>query len=197
MNAALETLNEVSVEIAAQPGGVGVKKGFKFKNPFATIREQDKLWDDDHYASRLTTDRVRELLSHHMKRLLGWNNENRRRVCVIIDDLDRCDPASALKLLEGIKIHLSLPECVFVLGVNLRQIERAIAPHLPGAKEKKEGSPNDDLADAESRAEGAEYLDCRMDGRCSTTSLPTPTSVRSIRSAGSIICAPSRTMLRK
>ncbi|HEV7404196.1 MAG TPA: P-loop NTPase fold protein [Chthoniobacteraceae bacterium] len=156
---ALETVSEVTCEIAAQPVGVGVKKSFKFKNPFTTLREQQKLWDDAHFSARLTTDRVRDLLSGAMKKLLGWNPENRRRVCVIIDDLDRCDPPSALKLLEGIKIHLSLPECVFVLGVNLRQIERAIAPHLPGAKEKKQTTEDYEQADAELRAEGAEYLE--------------------------------------
>jgi hypothetical protein len=49
---------------------------------------------------------------------------------------NRCDPAAALRLLEGSKIHLSLPQCVFVLGVNVRQLEQAIAPLLPGADEK-------------------------------------------------------------
>jgi len=108
-----------------------------------------KAWDEEHLHGRLTTDHIRRQLKDAIYRLLGSNERN--RVCVIIDDLDRCDPAAAFRLLEGIKIHLSLPQCVFVLGINLRQIEQAIAPLLPGA-DTKDGP-------SEKRAEAAEYLE--------------------------------------
>lgn len=52
-----------------------------------------------------------------------------------------------MKLLEGIKIHLALPQCVFVLGVNVLQLQRALAPQLPGASESNP------------QAEAAEYLE--------------------------------------
>ncbi|MEU4563070.1 P-loop NTPase fold protein [Actinoplanes sp. NPDC023936] len=45
------------------------------------------------------------------------------RVVILIDDLDRCFPDQAIRLLESIKLVLSQPEFVFVLGVSRRVIE--------------------------------------------------------------------------
>lgn len=45
-----------------------------------------------------------------------------RRIVVFVDDLDRCFPARALALLEGIKLVLSQPGFVFVLGLDRRTI---------------------------------------------------------------------------
>lgn len=50
---------------------------------------------------------------------LGKNH----RIVVIIDDLDRCFPDLAIKLLESIKLVLSQPGFIFILGVSRRVIE--------------------------------------------------------------------------
>lgn len=144
-------VDEVSVELDAAPLGIGGKGGVKLKNPVYKVHEAVEDWEKERLSSRLTSDHARGLLTDAIKQLLGGTDKDQRRVCVIIDDLDRCDPAAALKLLEGIRIHLSLPRCVFVLGVNIYQIQRALAPLLPGATEK--ANP------AEQRAEAAEYLE--------------------------------------
>ncbi len=48
-------------------------------------------------------------------------------VFIIIDELDRCRPSYAIKLLEELKHLFSVPGVVFVLGVNSTQLSRAIA----------------------------------------------------------------------
>jgi hypothetical protein len=49
--------------------------------------------------------------------------ENDIRVVIIIDDLDRCFPDQAIRLLESIKLVLAQPGFIFVLGVARQVIE--------------------------------------------------------------------------
>lgn len=63
--------------------------------------------------------------------------QKRAPVYIIIDELDRCRPSYAIKLLEEIKHLFSVSEVVFVLGMNARQLGHAVSG-LYG--EKFEGS---------------------------------------------------------
>lgn len=51
---------------------------------------------------------------------------NKNPVIVFIDELDRCRPLYAILLLERIKHLLSLPNLIFVLGIDRRQLANAI-----------------------------------------------------------------------
>jgi energy-coupling factor transporter ATP-binding protein EcfA2 len=50
-----------------------------------------------------------------------------RKLCVLIDDLDRCLPESALEVFEAIKLFLDAPECVYVLALDREVIRRGLA----------------------------------------------------------------------
>jgi KAP family P-loop domain len=117
------------------------------------IQEAGETWEKENLAAALPSHMVRQHLEHALKVLLGEKegapaDEPRPRLVVMVDDLDRCESDAAYKLIEGIKIYLNLPNCVFVLGMNQRIIEEAIARHLP---------KSDDLALRALRAR--EYLD--------------------------------------
>jgi len=49
------------------------------------------------------------------------------RIVVFVDDLDRCLPSSAIQVLEAMKLFFDLPGFVFVVGLDQRIIERAVA----------------------------------------------------------------------
>lgn len=72
--------------------------------------KEDPLLHQSLYAGAL--DRISDL------RLSG-----KLKIVVLIDDLDRCLPEQAIKLLESIKLVLDQPGFVFILGVSRSVIE--------------------------------------------------------------------------
>ena len=48
------------------------------------------------------------------------------RIVVFIDDLDRCPPDKALQVLDAIKAFVDVPGCIFVLGLDLAVIQKAV-----------------------------------------------------------------------
>ncbi len=96
------------------------------------IQALGENWEKEHYAQALTTDSIREHLHETIKCLLP---SKEARVVVFIDDLDRCNPKAAIRLLEGLKVYLSIPDCVFVLGMNERILVDAIREEISAPKE--------------------------------------------------------------
>ncbi len=97
-----------------------------------------RQWEAEHLAAALPANTIRDYLEEAIRALLP--NDRHSRVVVLIDDLDRCEPEAAYRLLEGFKLYLTLSNCVFILGMNQRIVEDAIGEHVPGDLEalKKE-----------------------------------------------------------
>lgn len=56
---------------------------------------------------------------YNMKKLLAYVNENKsEKIVIFIDDLDRCEPASAIDFLENLKVFFDIPRLCFIIGVN-------------------------------------------------------------------------------
>jgi predicted KAP-like P-loop ATPase len=53
------------------------------------------------------------------------------RLVVIVDDLDRCLPETAIATLEAIRLFLFVPRTAFVMGVDELMIEYAVREHFP------------------------------------------------------------------
>jgi predicted KAP-like P-loop ATPase len=52
--------------------------------------------------------------------------ENKKRIVVCVDDLDRLAPEKAVELLEVLKIFMDVPNCVFVLAVDYGVITQGL-----------------------------------------------------------------------
>jgi hypothetical protein len=68
----------------------------------------------------------RARLRDHFHDALKATGAPDKRVVFFIDDLDRCQPAVALSLLEALKLYLDVPGCVYVLGVDREPLEAAV-----------------------------------------------------------------------
>lgn len=68
-------------------------------------------------------------------RLLG--ETKRKRLVVVIDDLDRCMPETIIETLEAIKLFLFVPNTAFIIGADQRLVRYAVRrrfPELPGER---------------------------------------------------------------
>jgi hypothetical protein len=95
------------------------------------IQQAGENWERENLAATLPSAQLREFLDDALSKLLGDVDGHDRRLVVFIDDLDRCEPETAFRLLESLKVYLHLRRCVFVLGINQREVERALAKVMP------------------------------------------------------------------
>jgi DNA polymerase III delta prime subunit len=91
------------------------------------IEKRGERWEKEKFAEEIGVNSIRDHLCQAIKCLLPGGNS---RVIVFIDDLDRCNSKAAMRLLEGLKIYMSIPNCVFILGMNERILVDAIRDEL-------------------------------------------------------------------
>ena len=105
------------------------------------VREEGERWERENLAVSLPAHTIRTLLTEVIGQLIGREGRGparKRGLVVIIDDLDRCEPAAIYRLLEGLKLYLSIENCVFILGMDQRQVIRAIAAMQPESQENQD-----------------------------------------------------------
>ena len=83
-------------------------ESFQGNNPFDKIRENKKIEAD-----------IKEFLEDIIR-------EKGNRLVVFIDELDRCRPSYAVKLLERIKHYFSNDNITFVFSVNINELQHTI-----------------------------------------------------------------------
>ena len=105
------------------------KIGFQYSK----FRDANREWEERNLAISLPSHTLREHLREAIGKLLPKSRPKdavQPRVVVFIDDIDRCEPEVAYRLLEGLKIYLTLDNCVFVLGMNQKAVEDAISSQM-------------------------------------------------------------------
>ena len=104
------------------------KIGFQYSK----FRDARREIDTESLATDLPSHTLRAHLDETIGKLLPRKKRGKTapKLVVFIDDVDRCEPEAAYKLLEGLKIYLTLDNCVFVLGMNQKVIEEAIGKQL-------------------------------------------------------------------
>lgn len=133
-----------NVVLAQSAGGVAIRS--KDGNVTGMFRDAETRYDHANLAERLPSDTIRKHLASAINQLLAnpgtalgkiipkkfqRKEDNPRRLIILVDDLDRCEPQAAFRLLEGIKLYMNLPNCVFIMGMDERAVEEAVAAAIP------------------------------------------------------------------
>lgn len=130
--AALMSLEELTKKVGIQP---------------SKIVEGGEKWEAQQASQPLPSQLYRQLLEQAIRTLLGGQQNAQKRLVVFIDDLDRCQGPVAFRLLEALKIYFSIPSCIFILGLDERNVRRAVAAELdkagllPPGKKAEDGNP--------------------------------------------------------
>lgn len=109
-------------------GGEGAKLTFKPAEVLnaSEDRQRKRLEDAKTHSDKLTS--IYYDFETEMLRLTGRvGNGPKLNFLFLIDDLDRCLPESAVKMLESIKLFLDVEGCAFVLALDDEVVERGIA----------------------------------------------------------------------
>lgn len=121
--------------------------GFEGMPGVDKIERRGEAWEKNHHQEILATNSLSQHLRQTIAALLPDNNA---RVVIFIDDIDRCNPKAAMRLLEGLKIYMTIPNCVFVLGMNERILIDAI---------REEFSANKDATQDDWKLRASHYLE--------------------------------------
>jgi KAP family P-loop domain len=83
----------------------------------------DLLWDQMSSDPRARNE-FREIVEKAMEQ---WRaRESGRVLCVFVDDLDRCSPASVFEVFEAIKLYLDAQGLVFIIGYDADVVSESI-----------------------------------------------------------------------
>ncbi len=97
-----------------------VKKGIDIEEIAESLRSEDFL------AQLKSKKDLYKLIADYLDNLLPERGD---RLIIIIDELDRCNPVYAVKILEQIKHYFDNERITFVFSVNLSELEHTICKH--------------------------------------------------------------------
>jgi len=95
--------------------------GFSVKS--SDIVKEGWAYEKEYFEVKQLTTRMQEEFGKAIEELLGKD----KRLVIFIDDLDRCRPANALRLLEALKLYLNAPGCVYVAAIDMDNLAQNLA----------------------------------------------------------------------
>lgn len=104
------------------------------------LREHVDAIEAEQFRRRDVQVRIMDLFAQYVleaRRALTPAGRDLTRLVFFIDDLDRCVPDKVVGLLEALKLYLSQPGCVYILGLDRTPVEAAIRQQYPWAENSK------------------------------------------------------------
>jgi CheY-like chemotaxis protein len=111
----LKKIEKILYLVAMALGSYFIKK--KTDMDLQSILQFGRDFDQANFRVREARSRLREHLGSIIRAARRSGGKDRRLV-FFIDDLDRCDPPDALKLLEALKLYLNCEGCVYFVAMD-------------------------------------------------------------------------------
>jgi len=87
------------------------------------IEQYGTRYETENFDIKSSSQKFRLLFEKAVDELVGSKKD---RLFIFIDDLDRCTDEHIVKLLEGIKLYLSTSNCIFIFGMDQRNVIKAL-----------------------------------------------------------------------
>lgn len=113
----LQAIKSIDIHASAGPTGLSLDLG-ELQSIVANL-------DDEAHPERAYLNQFEDTLRKWIQNVVPPNE----RLCVFIDDLDRCMPDVGLQVLESLKLYLSIDKLVFVAGVDELVIQSLVEQH--------------------------------------------------------------------
>lgn len=130
---------DVTFKHSASVGVYSAGASASLKNPIKNINEQSERIKESRLSQPLPTFTMQKMLREaidqliklgvvdNIKNLFSKAQEKiKTKLIIIIDDLDRCEPEVAFAIFEAMKLYLNFDNCIFLLGIDQKEIERII-----------------------------------------------------------------------
>lgn len=113
-------VNQTDIDGSA---ALGVAENFKVGEDKPSIGKS--LSEGYKMQSKAIKD-TRNCLEQYAEQLQDVDSPNSRKVYILIDELDRCRPTYAIEVLETIKHFFNIPNFVFVVATDTKQLSHSI-----------------------------------------------------------------------
>ncbi|MCK5599627.1 hypothetical protein KAI78_08380 [bacterium] len=88
------------------------------------IFKTEKYFKNQYLENKSEFIKIKDKFKKAINKILG--NQKNKLLVIFIDDLDRCSPENVIIIFEKIKLFLYVKNCVFVIGVDKRVIEKGL-----------------------------------------------------------------------
>jgi len=142
-NEALATLTgllqsiDMTFQHSANAGVYSAGASLSLNNPVKNMNEQSERIKERRLSQPLPTFTLQKMLREAIDQLIRLSAGEKiktlfgaekpiTKLVIIIDDLDRCEPEVAFAIFEAMKLYLNFDNCIFLLGIDQKAIERII-----------------------------------------------------------------------
>ncbi|MEE9553792.1 MAG: leucine-rich repeat domain-containing protein [candidate division Zixibacteria bacterium] len=103
---------------------------------FETAQQIVDEWEKAAHPEKAYLNDFEDTLKDWLEKTIG--TDDKTRMAIFIDDLDRCMPEVALEVLEALKLYLAIPELIFIIGVDPNVVNALIENHYEKLGVEKE-----------------------------------------------------------